>query len=101
MAVQPLPHGAVVNMAGSLKTTLAEYLAILRQTLHHRAAPAVWALPMGLLRPALPLTNIVSNGFLSQGSLKLLAQGSVADTGDFARVLGREPLGAEGFYRYP
>ena len=101
MATQPLPHGAVVNMAGSLKTTLAEYLAILRQTLHHRAAPAVWALPMGLLRPALPLTNIVSNGFLSQGSLKLLAQGSVADTGDFARVLGREPLGAEAFYRYP
>ena len=101
MAVQPLPHGAVVNMAGSLKTTLAEYLAILRQTLHHRAAPAVWVLPMGLLRPALPLTNIVSNGFLSQGSLKLLAQGSVADTGDFARVLGREPLGAGEFYRYP
>ena len=81
MAEQPLPHGAVVNMTGSLKTTLAEYLAILRQTLHHRAAPAVWALPMGLLRPALPLTNILSNGFLSQGSLKLLAQGSVADTG--------------------
>jgi hypothetical protein len=25
----------------------------------------------------------------------------VADTGDFARVLGREPLGAEEFYRYP
>ncbi len=100
MAEQPLPHGAVVNMAGSLKTTLAEYLAILRQTLHHRAAPAVWALPMGLLRPALPLTNILSNGFLSQGSLKLLAQGSVADTGDFARLLGREPLGAGEFYRY-
>jgi len=45
----------------------------------------------------LPLTNIVSNGFLSQGSLKLLAQGSVADTGDFAQVLGREPLGATEF----
>ena len=100
MAEQPLPHGAVVNMAGSLKTTLAEYLAILRQTLHHRAAPAVWALPMGLLRPALPLTNILSNGFLSQGSLKLLAQGSVADTRDFVRLLGREPLGAGEFYRY-
>ena len=100
MAEQPLPHGAVVNMAGSLKTTLAEYLAILRQTLHHCAAPAVWALPMGLLRPALPLTNILSNGFLSQGSLKLLAQGSVADMGDFAWLLGREPLGAGEFYRY-
>ena len=52
---------------------------------------------MGWLRPVLPVTNVLSNGFLSSGSLKLLAQGSVADTGDFARVLGREPLGATEF----
>lgn len=101
MAAQPLPHGAVVNMAGSLKTTLAGYLQTLRRSLHGKPDAPVVPLPLALLKPLLPLANVLSNGVLSQGSLKLLAQGSAADTADFARLLGREPLGAEGFYRYP
>ena len=45
----------------------------------------------------LPLTNLLSNGFLSPDSIRLLQQGSCADTSPFAALIGREPLGAEQF----
>ncbi len=90
-----LPHGAVVDMVGSRALTLAEYLATLRQTLHRRPPPRI--LPLPLLRPVLPIANLLSNGLLSPGSLRLLAQGSTADSRPFAELLGRPPLAAEQF----
>ena len=93
------PSGAVVNMTGRLKTTLAGYLAILRQTLHGKAPAKILPVPLALLRPALPLANILSNGFLSPGSITLLQQGSCADPAPFAALLGRKPLGADEFAR--
>ena len=95
----PPENGAPVNMTGRLKTTLAGYLAILRQTLHGKAPAKILPLPLALLRPALPLANILSNGFLSPGSITLLQQGSCADPAPFAALLGREPLGADEFAR--
>ena len=99
LLANPPENGAPVNMTGRLKTTLAGYLAILRQTLHGKAPAKILPLPLALLRPALPLANILSNGFLSPGSITLLQQGSCADPAPFAALLGREPLGADEFAR--
>ena len=96
-ALLSAPSGSIVEMAGSLKTTLAGYLAILRRTLHGKAPATVLPVPLALLKPMLPLTNLLSNGFLSPDSIHLLQQGSCADPASFAALLGRPPLGAEQF----
>ncbi|MBH5330231.1 NAD-dependent epimerase/dehydratase family protein [Eikenella sp. S3360] len=92
-----LPHGAVVNMAGSRAFTLATYLAILRQTLFRRPPPRILPIPLPLIRPVLPLANLFSNGMISAGSLALLQQGACASSQPFAELLGRQPLAAEEF----
>ncbi len=99
LLANPPENGAPVNMTGRLKTTLAGYLAILRQTLHGKAPAKILPVPLALLRPALPLANILSNGFLSPASITLLQQGSCADPAPFAALLGRKPLGADEFAR--
>ena len=93
------PSGTVIHMTGRLKTTLAAYLAILRQTLHGKPPAKVLPVPLALLRPVLPLANILSNGFLSPDSITLLQQGSCADPAPFSALLGRKPLGADEFAR--
>ena len=96
-ALLSAPSGSIVEMAGSLKTTLAGYLAILRRTLHGKAPATVLPIPLALLKPMLPLTNLLSNGFLSPDSIRLLQQGSCADPAPFAALIGRQPLGAKQF----
>ena len=54
-------------------------------------------IPLALIKPMLPLTNILSNGILSPGSIALLEAGNCADNTDFAALLGRAPLAAEQF----
>lgn len=99
MALNPLPHGTVVNMAGATRHTLADYLRTLRQVIHGKGGRLnIVPIPMGLLAPTLPLMKVLSNGFVSAESMKLLQQGSCADTADFARLLGREPLGVRQFH---
>ena len=95
-----LPHGTVLNMTGSRSLTLAQYLTILRQTLHRKPAQRVLAIPLPLLRPVLPLAKLFSNGIVSPDSFTLLQQGSCADSRSFAELLGRPPLVAEQFAEY-
>lgn len=97
LAEQPLANGAVVNMVGATRHTLAEYLRLLRETIHGKHGLAVLPMPMMLIQPFLPLGNVVSNGFLSKGSMKLLQEGAWAESGDFVKLLGREPLGVREF----
>lgn len=97
LAENPPPHGTIINMTGTQKLTLAEYLSIMRQTLHHKPPLRVLSLPLSLLKPVLPLTNILSNGILSPGSVALLEQGNCADNSGFAALLGRAPLAAKDF----
>ena len=95
-----LPHGTVLNMTGSSSLTLAQYLNILRQTLHRKPAQRVLPIPLPLLRPVLPLAKLFSNGIVSQDSFTLLQQGSCADSQAFTELLGRPPLAAEQFAEY-
>ncbi|UOP01903.1 NAD-dependent epimerase/dehydratase family protein [Kingella potus] len=100
LVLNPPAAGSVVDMTGRLKTTLAGYLAILRRIRHGRPQPKIIPIPVALLRPVLPLTKILSNGFLSPDSISLLQQGSCADYAAFAALLDREPLGADEFARF-
>ena len=95
----PSAHGSVIHMTGRLKLTLADYLNLLRQTVHRKPPFQTASIPLPLLRPMLPLANLLSDGFLSPDSIPLLQQGSCADTTAFAALLEREPLGADEFYR--
>lgn len=97
MAENPLPHGTVVDMTGARRVTLAQYLSVLRETLHRKPPLRVIPIPLGLIRPALPLANLLSDGIVSPSSFQLLEEGSCADTAGFAALLGREPLAAERF----
>lgn len=98
MVDNPLEHGAIVNMTGATQHTLADYLQTLRQVIHQKQNKlTIIPIPMGLIAPTLPLTNIITNGFLSANSMKLLQQGSCADNADFAKLLGRKPLGVREF----
>ncbi len=100
LAEHPPAHGTVIDMVGSRQLTFAEYLNIIRATVHRKPPQKVLPVSLNLLRPLMPLTNVLSNGFLSAGSLKLLQQGSCADVAEFARLLGRQPLSAEVFYAH-
>ena len=84
-------------MTGSQTLTLAEYLTILRQTLHHKPPQRILPIPLRLIDPALPMANILSNGIISRDSFALLKQDSCVDYSDFAALLGREPLAAKNF----
>ena len=97
LAAQTDTGHSVINMTGRQPLTLAEYLTILRQTLHHKPPQRILPIPLRLIDPALPLANILSNGIISRDSFTLLKQDSCADYSDFAALLGREPLAAENF----
>lgn len=97
LAENPAEHGTVVNMTGGRALTLADYFNALRQTLHKKPPQKMIALPLSWIKPLLPLANVVSNGVLSPSSIALLEQGSCADNGAFASLLGREPLKPEDF----
>lgn len=92
-----LLHGTVLNMTGSRSLTLAQYLSILRQTLHRKPAQHVLPIPLPLLHPMLPLAKLLSNGIVSPDSFTLLQQGSCADSQAFAELLGCPPLSVEQF----
>ena len=97
LAAQTDTGHSVINMTGRQPLTLAEYLTILRQTLHHKPPQRILPIPLHLIDPALPLANILSNGIISRDSFALLKQDSCADYSDFAALLGREPLAAKNF----
>ena len=99
LAIRTTGGNTVINMTGSQKTTLAGYLDIMRRTLHRKPPLRILPIPLGLIRPVLPLTNILTNGIVSRDSFTLLEQGSCADSEGFASLLGRRPLAAEDFAR--
>ena len=90
-------HGTVMNMCGAEVLSLAAYLGVLRQTMHLRRPPRILPIPLALLRPFLPLTNLLSNGVLSAGNIRLLQEGSTADNHAFAALLQRAPLAPAAF----
>lgn len=98
MVANPLAHGKIVNMVGTSQHTVADYLRLLRRKFHNKQNLIIIPIPMGLVAPTLPLMNILSNGFLSSDSMKLLRAGSCADKTDFVNLLGHEPLRVAEFY---
>ena len=92
------PHGTIIPFTGSLHTSLAGYLAAMRTGLHRKPPLRVLPIPLALVKPFLPLTNVLSNGMVSAGSFALLEEGSCADCTAFAELLGREPLGVGEFW---
>ena len=92
------PHGTIIPFTGSLHTSLAGYLAAMRTGLYRKPPLRVLPIPLALVKPFLPLTNVLSNGMVSAGSFALLEEGSCADCAAFAELLGREPLGVEEFW---
>ena len=86
------PHGTIIPFTGSLHTSLAGYLTAMRTGLHRKPPLRVLSIPLALVKPFLPLTNVLSNGMVSAGSFALLEEGSCADCTAFAELLGREPL---------
>ena len=94
-------HGTVINMCGAEVLSLAAYLGVLRQTMHRRRPPRILPIPLALLRPFLPLTNLLSNGVLSAGNIRLLQEGSTADNHAFAALLQRAPLAPAAFAAQP
>ena len=97
MAENPLPHGTIVNMTGGKVVSMAEYLTIMRQNLHHKPPAKVLNMPISVIKPFLPITKILSNGMLSPDSIQMLQDGNTADNGDFARLLGKTPQSPEIF----
>ena len=93
-----VPHGTIIPFTGSLHTSLAGYLAAMRTGLHRKPTLRVLPIPLAVVKPFLPLTNVLSNGMVSAGSFALLEEGSCADCAAFAELLGREPLGVEEFW---
>ena len=77
--------------------SLAAYPGVLRQTVHRRRPLRILPIPLALLRPFLPLTNLLSNGVLSAGNIRLLQEGSTADNHAFAALLQRAPLAPAAF----
>ena len=94
-------HGTVMNMCGAEVLSLAAYLGVLRQTVHQRRPPRILPIPLALLRPFLPLTNLLSNGVLSAGNIRLLQEGSTADNHAFTALLQRAPLAPAAFAAQP
>ena len=92
------PHGIILPFTGSLHTSLAGYLTAMRTGLHRKPPLRVLPIPLALVRPFLPLANVLSNGMVSAGSFALLEEGSCASCTAFAELLGREPLGVEEFW---
>lgn len=99
MAEKPMPHGTVVNMTGGKVVSMAQYLAIMRQNLHHKPPAKVLNIPISAIKPFLPISKILSNGMLSPDSIKMLQDGNTADNGDFACLLGCPPKSANEFVR--
>ncbi|MBQ9184072.1 MAG: NAD-dependent epimerase/dehydratase family protein [Neisseriaceae bacterium] len=97
MAENPLPHGAIVNMTGGKVVSMAEYLTIMRQNLHHKPPAKMLNIPLSLIKPFLPIAKVLSNGMLSPDSIQMLQDGNTADNGDFARLLGKTPQSPEMF----
>lgn len=98
MVANPLAHGKIVNMVGTSQHTVADYLRLLRQKFYKKQNLIIIPIPMRWIAPTLPLMNILSNGFLSSDSMKLLRAGSCADKTDFVNLLGHEPLRVAEFY---
>ena len=90
-------HGTIINMTGGCPVSLAEYLAIMRQNLHHKPPAKVLNIPISAIKPFLPIAKVLSNGMMSADSIKMLQDGNTADNADFARLLGKTPQSPKEF----
>ena len=99
MAENPMPHGTIVNMTGGEVLSMAQYLTMMRQNLHHKPPAKILNIPLSLIKPFLPISKVLSNGMLSPDSIKMLQDGNIADNGDFACLLGHSPQAANAFVR--
>ena len=90
-------HGTIINMTGGCPVSLAEYLAIMRQNLHHKPPAKVLNIPISAIKPFLPIAKVLSNGMMSIDSIKMLQDGNTADNADFARLLGQTPQSPKEF----
>lgn len=92
---------SIVAMVGATRHTMADYLTLLRALVHHKKGLKIIPIPINMVQPFLPLTNVLSDGFLNRDSMILLQESSCTDVKDFKILLGREPLGAQQFFRLP
>lgn len=97
LATQPNITPSIINFTGADVSTLADYISMMRQNIHHSSPLKVFAVPYWLVKLTAFFANIPSNGMLSLGSLQLLNEGSVANCNDFSQLLGRVPCGFNMF----
>ncbi|MBR1376153.1 MAG: NAD-dependent epimerase/dehydratase family protein [Cardiobacteriaceae bacterium] len=92
--------GQVIDCTGSEEVTFAHFCQILREKVLGKPAIKIVNLPEKGLKPILPMTNILTNGFVSSDSLQMLEHGSCADNSLFRELLGKDPQGVEEFVLY-
>ncbi|PNK60741.1 hypothetical protein [Psychrobacter sp. FDAARGOS_221] len=102
-------NSQLINMTGSEVVSFAHYISALRIQRYQLAVPNIipipwWLAQMGLimLSPISWLLSALTKGriteaMLTTDSLRLLADGSIADNRDFIKLLGRKPLGYRQF----
>ena len=92
IAVQP-----IINFTGGAVCSVAEYIAMLREDIHHKGRLTVLPVPKGIAKAAVLLARPMSKGMISQDSLTLLEEESIADNGYFTQILEYSPLGYHAF----
>ncbi len=88
----------IIAFTGRQALSLANYLRTIKQGLYQRDNLRIMTIPNSLIQPFLPLCSYLSNGMISADSLQLLSDGSCADYGMFAQLLGRVPRKLEAFF---
>lgn len=92
IAVQP-----IINFTGGAVCSVAEYIAMLREDIHYKGQLTVLPVPKGIAKAAVLLARPMSKGMISQDSLTLLEEESIADNECFTQILEYFPLGYHAF----
>ena len=93
----PLPVKPIINFSGGAVCSVAEYIAMIREDIHHKSRLILLPVPKGLAKAAVLLARPISGGMISSDSLILLEEESIADNGYFTQILEYSPLGYQKF----
>jgi nucleoside-diphosphate-sugar epimerase len=96
----PVELRCIVQVVGAEPTTLADFLRSLRAALGLPPTRTV-SIPRSLMTVAASLGDHLPGAFLSRETLGMLERGNFAESGAFARLLGRQPLPVSAFVTSP
>lgn len=96
-ATRPSNASTTIAFTGATVGTLAQYISMMRQAIHRRGPLKILPLPISMARAGATVLSGLTNGVVSQDSLTLLTEGSVASNEVFTELLGYMPLGYRSF----